>query len=316
MSEPQISVIIPNFNHAQFLPRSLLALLRQSIPPSEIIVVDDGSTDNSLEVLKSFAEKHPIVKVCSNERNLGVHLAMNRGLDLARCDYVFFSAADDEVRPGLLEAAARMFSSYPQAGVCSSICEWRCASTSLTWHIGTGMPKERCFVSPAQMVSLGRSGRLVISGPNAVFRKSALIEAGAWIPELRWFCDFFGANVVGFRHGMCHVPEVLANFNLSPGSYYHTAHSRVERREVMERLLRLLESDKYADVAPLIRQSGILGAFGWSMFRVVGRRKKHWSFLNGAFVRGVARRCAEVVGRRFFPNWLARICLRIFYGHG
>jgi glycosyltransferase involved in cell wall biosynthesis len=314
MNELRISVIVPNYNHAQFLPRCLSALLQQSVPPSEIIVVDDGSTDHSLEVLHSFAEKHPNVRLYSNERNLGVHRTMNRGLYLARCDYVFFSAADDEVRPGLLEHSIRILRAHPEAGLCSGICEWRCGSSGLTWHLGAAMPKQPCYLSPAEMIALSRRGRLVISGPSAVFKKSALVEAGGWIPELRWFCDFFGAYVVGFRQGMCHVPEVLANFNLNPTSYYHTARSRAERRTVIEHLLQFLESEQYADVAPLILESGVLGTFGWPMLRVTLSRRKHWQVLNLAFLRRAARRCAEVIGRRLFPNWLARICLKAFYG--
>jgi glycosyltransferase involved in cell wall biosynthesis len=313
MNDPRISVIIPNFNHSQLLPRCLEALLHQSIPPGEIVVVDDASTDNSLEVLSSFAQTHPNIRVYSNARNLGVVPTMNRGLELARCDYVFFSAADDEVRPGLFEHALRMFRAHPEAGVCSGICEWRCASSGLTWHIGAGMPNRPCYLSPAELTALSRRGRLAISAPSAVFKKSALTEAGAWIPELRWFCDFFGVYVVGFRHGACHVPEVLANFNLNPTSYYNTARSTAERREVMERLVQFLESDKYADVAPRIRESGHLGTFGWPMLQVLARRKKHWNFLTVAFLGQVMRRCAEVLARRFFPNWLARFFLKAFY---
>jgi hypothetical protein len=81
----------------------------------------------------------------------------------------------------------------------------------------------------------------------------------------------------------------------------------------MERLVQFLESDKYADVAPRIRESGHLGTFGWPMLQVLARRKKHWNFLTIAFLGQVMRRCAEVLARRFFPNWLARFFLKAFY---
>ena len=313
MSDPGISVVVPNYNHGQFLPRSLTALANQSVPPIEILVVDDASTDDSLAVLDALARQHPLIRVCPNERNLGVQRSMNRGLALARGDYVFFSAADDEVRPGLFEQSLRLLRAHPNAGLSSGQVEWRCAATGLTWLMGTRMPDQAGYLSPAEMIALSRRGRLMISGPCAVFRKRALVEAGGWIPELRWFCDFFGAYVIGFRHGICHVPQVLANFNLSPTSYYHTAQSRAERQDVLERLLLLLESPAYADVAPAIRASGILGTFGWPMLRVMATRRSHRHFLTPAVARRAARRGAEVIGRRFFPNWLARFALRLFY---
>jgi glycosyltransferase involved in cell wall biosynthesis len=313
MSDPGISVIVPNYNHGQFLPRSLSALANQSVPPTEIIVVDDASTDNSLAVLGALAEQHPRLRVCANERNLGVQRTMNRGLELAHGEYVFFSAADDEVRPGLFDQSLRLLRAHPEAGLCSGLVEWRCAATGLVWLMGTRMPRRAGYLSPDEMIALGRRGRLMISGPCAVFRKSALVAAGGWLPELRWFCDFFGAYVVGFRHGMCHVPHVLANFNLSPTSYYHTARSRGERREVLDRMLQLLESPAYADVAPALRASGLLGTFGWPMLRAVMARRRHWGFLTLALTRRAARRGAEVIGRRCFPKWLARWSLRVCY---
>ena len=317
MSEPCISIIIPNYNHAQYLPRSVGALLKQSVLPSEIIVADDASTDNSLEVLEALAKQSPIVRISRNERNLGVNATMNCALTLARGDYVGFFPADDESRPGLIENVVRMFRQYPNAGLCSGISEWRCTATGLRWYNGGGMPKHHCYLTPADMVKLSRHGRLAINNQNVVFRRSAFVEAGTWLPELRWFTDWFADCVVGFRHGMCHIPEVLANFYLHPNSYYNsTAHAHKERRAVMAKILDHLESKKYADVTPLIRESGFMGHFGLQMVKLVVSKRKYWPFLTPAFIRQAGKRSAEVIGRRYFPDCLTRLCLKIFYGQG
>lgn len=57
MTTPSLSVVVPNYNHGQHLPNCLEALVRQSVPPAEIVVIDDASTDNSLEVLADFARR-------------------------------------------------------------------------------------------------------------------------------------------------------------------------------------------------------------------------------------------------------------------
>ncbi|MBE7502475.1 MAG: glycosyltransferase family 2 protein [Verrucomicrobiales bacterium] len=313
---PSVSVVIPNYNHARYLPRSLNAFLRQSVRPVEIVVVNDGSTDQSLEVLQELARQHPVIEVLDNERNLGVVPSMNRGLARARGDYVLFAAADDEVRSGLLERSLTLLRAHPQAGLCSSRSEWRCEASGLAWTFGAGMPGEAGYLTPEAMVALGRRGRLAISGPNTLFRRTALVEAGGWVPELRWYCDFFGAYVVGFRHGMCHLPEVLAEFNLSAGSYYHTARDAGERRAVLVWMLDLLLAESCGDVRPRIRDSGILGTLGTPLLRVVLGRPAYRGFVNVPLLRQVARRGAEVLGRRWFPAWFARWCLRVFYGRG
>ena len=69
MSPPTLSVIISNYNDAEFLPQFLQSVVDQSIQPDEIIIIDDASTDNSVEILEEFAQKHPIVKFIRNTTN-------------------------------------------------------------------------------------------------------------------------------------------------------------------------------------------------------------------------------------------------------
>ena len=315
MSNPRISAIIPNFNHAKYLPRSVGSYLNQPLLPFEIIVVDDGSTDNSLEVLDSLAKQHPIIRVLRNERNIGMNATMNRGLEEARGDYVLYTSADDEVRPGVFLHATRMLKENPHAGLCSGIAEWQCTTTGQSWCVGGSMPNKACYLSPAEMVKLCKRGKLAINNQCTAYKKSALLEAGGWVGELKWFSDWYAACTVGFRYGMCHVPEVLANFYLFPSSYYNaTARNYAERRQAMGKILEQLESAPLADVAPLIRESGFMGSFGWSMMRVVLSKRKNWKYLTDGFVWQLGKRSAEIVGRRYFPDWLARFCLKTFYG--
>ena len=151
------------------------------------------------------------------------------------------------------------------------------------------------------MIDLSRRGRWRSLTPRGN-QRSALIEAGAAVPELRWFCDF-SVRMSGFRYGMCHVPEVLANFNLTSTSFYNRPPGAGSMKSWSG--LSILETDQCGRRAADSRQ-WILGTFGWPMLRVLTRRKKHWNFLTVAFMRRVTRRCAEVVEQRFFPNWLAR----------
>jgi hypothetical protein len=248
---------------------------------------------------------------------MGMNPTMNRGLEEARGDHVLYTSADDEVRPGVFLHATRMLREHPQAGLCSGIAEWRCTTTGQSWCMGGSMPNKPCYLSPAEMVALCRRGKLGINNQCTTYRKSALLDAGGWVGELKWFSDWFAACAVGFRYGMCHVPEVLANFYLFPSSFYNaTSHKHAERRVAMAKILQLLDSDRFADVAPLIRKSGWMGAFGGSMLRVVLARRRDWKCINGGFLWQLGKRSAEIAGRRYFPDWLARFCLKTFYGRG
>lgn len=96
----KLSVIIPLFNAAQFIEQCLHSVLKQNLPlpDYEIIVIDDGSTDNSLEIARSFAKKHKNISVYTQE-NKGVSVTRNRGIDLAKGEYIWFIDGDDFVAP-------------------------------------------------------------------------------------------------------------------------------------------------------------------------------------------------------------------------
>ncbi|MXP51592.1 glycosyltransferase [Pantoea sp. Seng] len=93
---PTVSVIVPNWNCAPWLPEAMGSLLRQSSPPDEIIIIDDGSSDSSVAWLTAFAAAHPQITLLSGERG-GVSAARMKGLAAATGDFVYFMDADDFV---------------------------------------------------------------------------------------------------------------------------------------------------------------------------------------------------------------------------
>lgn len=316
MPDPRISVVVPNYNHAQYLPRSLGALLDQPVLPCEIIVVDDASTDNSVDVVETFIRRHPIIRLLRNDRNLHIARTLTRGLEITTGEYVFFSSADDEVMSGIFEHAANLIRTYPDAGVYSGVGEFRDEQTGLKWYYGGGMPKRPCYLTPQDMVRLGRKSQLHICSYNAIYRKSALIGAGGWITELGPGIDWFANHVVGFRHGMCHTPEILSVAHVYPTSYSQRPHRTAKTGHHSDPILTLLNSPPYADVMPLIRKSGVLGYHGWNFFLKVISQRQNWAILNWAYLWQLSRRMGETLGRRFLPKWLARLCVRCFYGPG
>src|SRR5262249_29724703 len=153
---PSLSVVIPNYNHGEHLAKCLASVLAQSIPATEIIVIDDCSTDNSAAIIDDLARKNPVIRFFRNETNQGALFTFNRGIDLATSQYLVMIAADDEVRPGYFEKTLRLLSQNPQAGACAAICEFRDMSSGLTWFLGTFLGDKERFFSPDEMVDLAR----------------------------------------------------------------------------------------------------------------------------------------------------------------
>jgi len=121
MSNPRVAVIIPSYNHEKFISAAVESVLEQTRKPERFIVVDDGSEDGSLEILKSFESKG--VELLTQE-NAGAHQALNRAVREATedCDFVAILNSDDVYEPGRIEAAMQFFDEhYDKALVCTHL---------------------------------------------------------------------------------------------------------------------------------------------------------------------------------------------------
>ena len=115
MPPPSLSVVVPNYNHAELLPHCLDALLAQTVQPMEIIVVDDGSTDNSVSVIEGYCQRHAHIRLLRNEKNQGVVPTVNRGVDASRGEFINFAPADDTSHPILFEKSLSLLQAHPRA---------------------------------------------------------------------------------------------------------------------------------------------------------------------------------------------------------
>jgi Glycosyl transferase family 2 len=108
----RVSIIITNHNYAEFLPHALNSALQQRGAEVEVIVVDDGSTDSSRNVIAGFGDR---VRPCLQD-NQGQKGAFNTGFAAASGDIVLFLDSDDELAPGTAAAVAAAFATHPEAG--------------------------------------------------------------------------------------------------------------------------------------------------------------------------------------------------------
>jgi glycosyltransferase involved in cell wall biosynthesis len=106
---PRVSVVVPNYNYAKLLPERLRSIFEQTVAPYEVIVLDDASTDDSLDVLRAL-QKQREFRLVTNARNSGsVFRQWQRGVALARGDYIWIAEADDLSEPRFLETVLRGF---------------------------------------------------------------------------------------------------------------------------------------------------------------------------------------------------------------
>ena len=105
MSTPLCSIIIPTYNHAKFIERSIGCALGQTLQDVEVIVVDDGSTDDTPRIVKQFENRITYHR----KENGGLGAARNTGIEISRGKYLQFLDADDSIALNKLEQQAAIF---------------------------------------------------------------------------------------------------------------------------------------------------------------------------------------------------------------
>lgn len=243
---PLLTVVLPNYNHAEFLEQALNALLGQEHPADEIIVVDDASTDGSRDVIGRFVETHPTVRALFNDGNLGALRSLELGLAQARGRYVYFAAADDQVLPGFFALALQMLERDPGIGLF-------CGETQLI-DGASGRPaglrpvvrplrRAGCLSADATLALLRRADHFIHTG-SSVFRHAAVVEQGGFALEAGSFADGLLARKVALAHGFCFAPQAVSTWHIHAGGLSRsTALDPATARRVLDELPALIAAD-------------------------------------------------------------------------
>lgn len=197
MTTPPVTVVIPAYNRAGSIALAIESVLRQSWGAFELLVVDDGSTDGTQDVVRGIAD--PRLRLIETPRNMGASAARNLGIEEARGDWVAFQDSDDEWLPLKLEKQmARLLA--PGADHVAAYCGMMILGEphGPETETETGAPGRlvaRYYPGPEETVVEGdllaallRSS--LISTQTLVARRDALREAGGFDPEIRALIDW------------------------------------------------------------------------------------------------------------------------------
>jgi len=238
---PKVSVFIPVYNGGKFIANSLNSILKQTFQDFEVIVVNDGSTDNTLEVLSTFLDSR--ISVYSNPGNKGLTYTRNRGLDLAKGEYLAINDCDDFSHQERLQRQVDFLDQHQKVGV---------VGTSANRIVNGEL--ERIWAYPASVDDIKCRlfwGSAVIN-PTAMLRMSFIQKHNLRYREEFPPCedyDFFERAINLFE--IRNIPEVLLEYNLHGQNVTLTMNSKMRDssnviglRQVQKLGLQLSEQEK------------------------------------------------------------------------
>jgi glycosyltransferase involved in cell wall biosynthesis len=225
MAVPRVSVLIGCWNNAATLPRAIDSILAQTVDDLELIVVDDGSTDESPAIVDRYRD--PRLRRLALE-HMGIARSLNRGLEEARAPVVAFQDADDWSYPERLERELAVLERWPKVAVVGC---WMDEVDEAGRPLATRQPRRAGLVAGA----LPRFNP--IPGTCAMVRRAAAREVGDYDPRFRFAQDYDLWSRISDRREIYCLGEVLAVREMAGSA----AGSRNERNQIRETLRIRLE---------------------------------------------------------------------------
>lgn len=171
------SVVIPLYNKQDTIGRTLCSVLSQKYGSFEVIVVDDGSTDKSIDLVRTFCSDNRI-KIVQTE-NRGVSCARNKGIQEAKYDWIYLLDADDELLPNAFEVFIKMVDKYPQA---------ECYSALSAWGVDKKISSSVCFTRNTLFMIWKQ---IIDPAPrNVLIKKSVILKYGLFDERMSFYEDW------------------------------------------------------------------------------------------------------------------------------
>lgn len=252
------SAILPNYNSAAYLPKSIDSLIAQNKAFDEIIIVDDGSTDESLTIIAAYQKLNANIRVLRHEQNQGVCQALNTGIAHATGDYLILCAADDTYHPNMVTLANAASEKAEGIGlICGDAMVTR-FDLKNSFHRTLSFPFPNTPMSPQAFENFAKKNYVAFNGGGGMFlNRRAVLASHCLHPELRWHCDWLLYFVVAFRHGIYYINEVFVYIDMRKEGYAEGKRNAKVQNEVMRDTLKILHTH-YPDLWEKFKQSALL----------------------------------------------------------
>lgn len=180
MNNPKISVAVPLYNKGPHIERCLRSVLLQSMPDFEIVVVDDGSTDNGASLVRGFQDSRITL---IQQANQGVSVARNRAVREARAPIVAFLDADDAYSPDFLSQVLKLSETHPQCvGIAFNYAEISADKSARA--VVTAIREQHSKLDIRSFFKAGKLGTPIFTSSTAV-RREALLQVGGFPPGIK-----------------------------------------------------------------------------------------------------------------------------------
>lgn len=217
-NHPLVSIIIPTYNHEKYLEQAINSVLSQDYPNFELLVLNDGSTDKSEEILRKYIGKF----FWETHTNMGEYRTIDKGFNLSKGEYILILSSDDYLLPGSISSLVRYFQEHPKLAVVYPDYDIVDDQNNLIQHIDN---YQYCYENSVRWFAC-------MPGPAALLKRELYSKLGGRDFKFRYVGDFDFYLRAGLLGEFSRVPATLACYRWHAGSQTQQKGERIAKEHL------------------------------------------------------------------------------------
>lgn len=287
---PLVSIVIPSYNYARYLDEAIKSVLSQTYPNIELIVLDDGSTDDTQEILKRYADQF----YWETQENMGQAETLNKGWRMSRGEILAYLSADDVLYPEAVAVSVKCLQVNPS--IVLTYCDYDLIDPSSSVLRRVNAP---VFDYQEMIVKF-----VCPPGPGAFFWRDAFEATGLWDRKLKQIPDYDYWLRLGLQGAFLRIPEALAGFRVHADSQSFAAVDEQRSDEYVRVVSNYYESHQAPSSVLDSRKEALSNAY------IVAARSH---LRSGRYAKGLSRLRQ---GFSFYPPNIISLRTYKFVAHG
>jgi glycosyltransferase involved in cell wall biosynthesis len=222
---PQVTLVVPNYNHARYLQESLGSIAAQTRAPDRVLIVDDASTDDSVSIISRFIAERRGWELIQHKENRGVVRRQNETLAAVTTEWIGFLGADDVLQPTYLEKALAEAARHPEVGLICACSEIIGLSERRMLRPMMLPARSSTVLAPADVRKILLAGDNYFPGMVSLFRRKATLSLGGFDENLGSFADSLLARQLALSFGFFFLAEILGYWRIHGQNFSITSTS-------------------------------------------------------------------------------------------
>ncbi|MBO9732627.1 MAG: glycosyltransferase family 2 protein [Chitinophaga sp.] len=226
INTPLVTVFMPAYNGEAYIEKAIQSVLDQSFTNFELLIINDGSTDRTLEIIRKFTD--PRIRLVHNDGNKGLTFTRNRGIEEAKGQYIAILDCDDIAMPDRLKAQISFLDSNPDIALCGGQAITIDESGKETGNLNV--------IAGDKNISPELVFHNTFINSSLIIKRSAMLEAGGY-RDFSPAEDYELSYRIALRHPVANLKEVLVAYRLHNNNI-----SKVQREKIINAELRIIEN--------------------------------------------------------------------------